>query len=238
MALRFYRGLNSEIQALSFDLDDTLYYNEDVIRNAERAQFEAVSELLPNHKNNEMPFWLELKWQVAKSHPELCHNVTAWRRKVITSGLAQLGMLEDEIGEAAEQVFARFYHARSDFSVPQQTFDVLRALRQRYPLVAVTNGNVDIDRVGLSPYFVGYYRSGENQTRMKPHPDMLHLVCQHLDLNAESVLHIGDNEFTDVGSAHRAGCASLWFNPNGRRLKTPCLPDGEYSDLDDLLQLL
>jgi len=148
------------------------------------------------------------------------------------------GMLEDEIGEAAEQVFARFYHARSDFSVPQQTFDVLEALCQRYPLVAVTNGNVDIDRVGLSPYFVGYYRSGENQTRMKPHPDMLHLVCQHLDLNAESVLHIGDNEFTDVGSAHRAGCASLWFNPNGRRLKTPCLPDGEYSDLDDLLQLL
>jgi putative hydrolase of the HAD superfamily len=136
-------------------------------------------------------------------------------------------------------VFHDFYQARSDFVVPQLSFDVLAKLAKRYPLVAVTNGNADINRIGLAPYFVGYYRAGEQGTRMKPYPDMINLAAQHLDLPTRNILHIGDNEGSDIQAAHNAGCASLWINPQGRTFKSGVsLPNGEFSDLDDLLQLL
>ena len=237
MAIRYNRSFSSSIRVLSFDLDDTLYYNEDVIQNAEKAQFEAVTQLLGTGAAD-AEYWSKLKWQVAESHVELCHDVTNWRRKVIETGLLELGVSKDEISAAAKQVFDRFYDARSDFEVPQQTFDVLTQLRAKFPLVAATNGNVDIHRIGLSEFFVGYFRSGEQGTRMKPYPDMLNLAAQQLDVENHQILHIGDNEFTDVGAALNGGCHSLWFNPQQRRYKTACLADGEYSDLDDLKQLL
>lgn len=237
MTIRFNRSFCSEIQVLSFDLDDTLYYNEDVIQKAEQAQFKAVTRILGNAAAD-MQYWAKLKWQVAKKHAQLCHDVTQWRRKVIETGLADLGLAGDELEEATQQVFSEFYDARSDFEVPKQTFEVLAELRQKFPLIAATNGNVDIHRIGLSDFFVGYYRSGEQGTRMKPYPDMLNLAAQQLDIPQAHILHIGDNEYTDVGAALNAGCRSLWFNPDNRRYKVACLADGEYSDLDDLKQLL
>ncbi len=237
MTLKFYQALPSDIQVLSFDLDDTLYQNGDVIRNAEQAQLDAVCELIPKVKETGLSHWRELKWQVAKSNPELCHDVSQWRLAVIKKGLAEFG-IENE--SAIAQVYDAFYQARSNFLVPTKTFDILAQLTTKYRLIAVTNGNVDINKVGLAEYFSGYYRAGEQDCRMKPHPDMLNKAVSDLSLaKPEQVLHIGDSVSSDIKAAQNAGMANLWFNPNGAKYPTGfALPTGEYSDLSDLLALL
>ena len=70
MTLKFYQALSNDIEVLSFDLDDTLYQNGDVIRNAEQAQLDAVCELVPSAQETGVSHWHELKWQVAKSNPD------------------------------------------------------------------------------------------------------------------------------------------------------------------------
>lgn len=239
MSLRFNRPFTHPIKALSFDLDDTLYSNEQVIINAINVQYQKICELVPNAESKGMEYWEQLKWQVAKTHPELCHDVNQWRHKVLNIGLTELGVQAPQRVNIANQIYDAFYHARSDFTVPQATFDVLAKLQQTYPLVAVTNGNADYQRIGLAPYFVGYYRAGENGTRMKPCPDMLTQASADLGIPCENILHIGDSAGSDIQGAINAGSPSLWFNPDNQQYpSTVPLANAEYSQLDDLLVLL
>ncbi|MFT6529320.1 MAG: putative hydrolase of the HAD superfamily [Psychrosphaera sp.] len=239
MSIRFNRPFSDPIKALSFDLDDTLYYNGDVIRNAIQVQFDTICQLIPSAKTKGPEFWEALKWQVAKSKPEVCHDVNLWRHHVLDLGLASFGIEQPLKKQMSKQIYNAFYDARSDFTVPQQTFDVLGKLSEKYPLVAVTNGNADYQRIGLAPYFVGYYRAGENGTRMKPYPDMLKDASKDLNIPCENILHLGDSAPSDIQAALNANCPSLWFNPDNNTYPTGfTLANGEYSDLDDLLHLL
>lgn len=237
MAFTFYNSLPNKIEVLSFDLDDTLYQNEDVIVKAEQAQFDAICRLVPDAKKAGMAMWKELKWQVAEQMPEVRHDVTEWRVQVIKQGLAKFGVTEANV---ITQVYDAFYTARSNFEVPEQTFAVLAQLRTKFKLIAVTNGNVDIHRIGLAKYFDAYYRAGEQHCRMKPYPDMLLKAIQDLSLSGpDKVLHIGDNVKADVKAAQNAGIASLWFNPSGNKYPRGfALPNSEYTKITDLLELL
>ena len=49
---------------------------------------------------------------------------------------------------------------RSRIEVPEATHATLKALAARYPLVAITNGNVDPSLCGLDGYFQFVLRSG------------------------------------------------------------------------------
>ena len=239
MTLRFYSALPSSITTLSFDLDDTLYYNEEVIQLAEQAQFDAVCQHVPEAKLEGIQYWIDLKWQVLKQNPDLCHDVTQWRTMVISTGLENFGVKGDKNRVLTQKVFDVFYLARSNFKVPQQTFDVLTQLKQKFRLIAVTNGNADFERIGLAPYFEGYYRAGERGTRMKPFADLLELATNDFNIELSSILHIGDNVSTDVKAAQNAACPSLWFNPEQKHYPAGfALPTAEYHDLADLLALL
>lgn len=238
MALRFNRPFSAPIKAISFDLDDTLYYNEDTIERAEQAQFRAICERVPQAKVQGIEPWIALKWQLAEDNPDIRHDVTHWRKEVIRVGLNWFDLGGQNVEALNAHIFNVFYDARSDFTIPQHTFDVLTQLAKRFPLIAATNGNADIDRIGLAPYFVGYFRAGENGIRMKPYPDMIMAAAQQLDIEPQHILHLGDNVHTDIGAALNSGSASLWFNPENRVNPLSHLADGEYSDLADLLQLL
>ena len=236
MALKFYRRLTGQTKVLSFDLDDTLYQNDVVIHQAEQAQFEAVCQVAPQAREHGVEYWRQLKWQVAKQQPALCHDVTNWRLAVIKLGMAKFGITEQH---TINDIYNAFYLARSNFTVPKVTFDVLNQLQQQFTLVAVTNGNADIQRLGLSGYFAGYYRAGEQNCRMKPHPDMLHKVAKDLNVPHYEIIHIGDNVGSDVQAAINANVNSFWFNPSLKPyLSGHVLPDAEYSCITDLLQLL
>ena len=238
MALRFYKPVKNTIKGISFDLDDTLYFNEEVINKAEQVQYTTLCQLVPEAKQVPITYWRKLKWQVAKEIPDIAHDVSVWRKVVLEKGLTELKSSQN-IPTIIEQVYSAFYQARSDFDVPQQSFDVLSKLKQKYPLFAVTNGNADFERIGLKPYFVDYYRAGERSTRMKPHPDMLNLITLQHGIAPENILHIGDSPASDIQAAVNAGCGSLWFNPDKKSYPVGyVLPTGEYSDLDDLLHLL
>ena len=236
MALKFYQSISNNISTLSFDLDDTLYQNKDVIKKAEQAQFDAVCRIVPEAQEQGIAKWQKLKWSVAKQKPEVRHDVSEWRLEVIKAGLADFGVTEEKL---IQQVYDSFFQARSDFTMPQQTFDVLTQLKKKYQLIAVTNGNVDIDRVGLSGYFEGYYRAGANGCRMKPYPDMLTMAMKDLTLKPEQIIHIGDSVGSDIKAAHNAGVSSLWFNPDNKSYPSGyALPTAEYSELHDLLEFI
>lgn len=238
--MRFYRRIKP-VQAISFDLDDTLYDNRPVISRAEAWLRSHLINDYPQITPLDHQGWLQLKKTVMLRSPHLRHDVSEARIALLTELFSAHGYTAQTARTTAEQIFARFFTVRSDFEVPQKTHVVLKKLAMQYPLVAITNGNVDLDRVGLTPYFRHVFKAGDG-IRMKPYPDLFLQAETALGIAGRHILHVGDHLTSDVAGAINNGFQAAWFNNTGKSLnnveQVPNIPDIEITDLDELISLL
>ncbi|POB65317.1 2-haloalkanoic acid dehalogenase, partial [Vibrio vulnificus] len=79
---------------------------------------------------------------------------------------------------------------RSQLVVPSETHRVMRLLADKLPLVAITNGNVDVAAIGLQGYFQAILKAGPDGVA-KPAGDLFQRAEQILQLPAQRILHIG-----------------------------------------------
>lgn len=208
--MQFYRR-PQPIGALSFDLDDTLYDNVPVMRKAEAEGYRALCELFPEAGRWSQQQWAERRWQLMQSEPTLASDMTLLRLVTLQRGLIELGVEEHVARAGAEQGFQAFLNARNQVTVPAQTHAMLTALGQRYPLIAISNGNVDTKAIGLNHYFEHVIQPG-NGLRGKPYADMFTSAqANYPKLGPGRWLHIGDSPLADVLGAHRVGWQSAWF---------------------------
>jgi putative hydrolase of the HAD superfamily len=208
--MQFYRR-PQPIAAISFDLDDTLYDNVPVMRKAEAEGYRALCELFPQAQQWTQQQWAERRWQLMRSEADLASDMTLLRLATIQRGLMALGVDETNAKIGAEQGLQAFLAARNQVVVPAQTHDMLTALGQRYPLIAISNGNVDTRVIGLHDYFSQVIQPGDGR-RGKPYPDMFTAAQQQLpQLQPAQWLHVGDSPLADVLGAHRVGWQSAWF---------------------------
>lgn len=234
--MRIYKAL-STIQALSFDLDDTLYPNSDVISKAELAMQQRLRQLLGDVAYNQPDYWWQQRKILAAVQPDIRHDVSHWRLLALEHGLTAQGVSACEASELAELAMTAFLTARTDIQLPAQIRPLLEQLATRYPLVAITNGNADIQQMGIGDLFQFALRAGPDG-RMKPHPDMFIHAAGRLQIEPSALLHIGDHVKSDVLGALHAGCQTAWLNltPGSvKALKT--LPHIEISDVLELLDL-
>lgn len=111
-------------------------------------------------------------------------------RRALVLGMTNAGLSAGQAAEGADAAMANFAHWRSLIDVPQETHDTLAALAEKWPLVAVTNGNAQPELFGLSDYFRFVLRAGPDG-RSKPFADMYHLAAERLDLPLDQILHVG-----------------------------------------------
>ena len=93
--MRFYRGLQP-FKIMSFDLDDTLYDNSDVIRLAEERFLQCVQEYAQLSELTS-EYWREWKWQLAEKDPLIAEDVIAWRVETLRHLLTHHGKSAVEI---------------------------------------------------------------------------------------------------------------------------------------------
>ncbi len=238
--MHFYRRLRP-IQAFSFDLDDTLYDNAKVIRHTEKTLLLWLAEQFPVTRHVKPAQWLALKHRIAVDNPGLSDNLTQWRRETIATMLMQLGVRGEKVLEATDAGMNVVLKARHQIDVPHETHQVLNQLKHYFPLVAITNGNVDVNRIGLGEYFE-FSLQGGVEGAAKPASDLFEIAAQRLSLPVEGILHIGDHLESDVLGAKQAGAMAAWINLHhgriGRHNACRQLPDLEITALSQLLMLL
>lgn len=235
--MRIFKAL-SPIAALSFDLDDTLYPNAEVIQQAERAMQQRLRQLLGDVVYNQPEYWWQQRKALAALQPQIRHDVSRWRLLALEQGLLDQGFHRCEAGEIAELAMSAFLQARTDIQLPAKIKPMLQQLAKRFPLVAITNGNADIQQMGIGDLFQFSLRAGPDG-RMKPFPDMFLTAAQRLNIAPHQLLHIGDHVKSDVLGALQAGCQSAWLNLTPGSVTTlKTLPHLEISDVLDLVELL
>jgi FMN hydrolase / 5-amino-6-(5-phospho-D-ribitylamino)uracil phosphatase len=201
------------IRALSFDLDDTLWAIEPTIVRAEQL----LHDWLGRH-HPEIPALFnaialrELTRVAARRWPDRAHDRGGLRRSALRLAAEQVGIAETFCEHTAFEVFQ---HARNEVELFPDALPVLTRLRFRYPLVALSNGNADLTRIGIDHLFV-LALNPETTGTAKPDPAMYLAACEALDVDPGEVLHIGDDPRLDVLGAAAAGMRTVWFNREGR----------------------
>lgn len=229
--VRFHRRL-LPVSVISFDLDDTLYDNGPVMQAAEQQVQDFICQYYPQTKDWDIKHWQQRRLKLMREHESLRSDMTRLRLATLEQGFTEAQVLEPK--RAAETVMQQFLFHRSNFSVAASTHELLRSLARQFRLVAVSNGNVDCDRIGLSQHFQLIVQPGDG-LRGKPFSDMFERVKAELDVKSEQILHIGDHPISDVVGAQRSGCQSAWFTGGlGKHEQLSTLPTFQFDQLNDL----
>lgn len=233
----FYRPV-TQVNAMTFDLDDTLYDNMPYIYQAEQALTDYIAAHYPDAAKLTKSAWMGHKQQALADEPNIKYDMGKLRLATLRLGLAASGYVGAELDAAAQECFTYFYQQRSNFTVAPAYCEVLEQLAQAMPLVAITNGNVDVNAIGLGQYFTHVYHANIDN-RAKPHADMFDKAQQALALPSRQILHVGDNLVNDVLGAYHNGFKSAWYAADRpmllRQEPTRCLPDVQLTQFSDLL---
>ena len=245
--MKFYRRL-AQVKAICFDLDDTLYSNKPVMQAIEKKMivyFSCLavikSKVSDQQKVLDQRFWYHFRRQAVSQQPDLAHDVVQVRLVTYRLGFTSLGLADDIAQQQAQAALDYFIQLRSDFAVSEQSKNLLASLSENYPLVAISNGNVDTSALGIAHYFTHIYHAGWQTDgtllRQKPAGDMFRLVCKQLAIQPAQLLHVGDCGRADIQGALQAGCQTAWFPCYGVGKSISVLPHIEFESLNKLEQL-
>ncbi|TKI04169.1 5-amino-6-(5-phospho-D-ribitylamino)uracil phosphatase YigB [Martelella alba] len=236
----FYRPLRP-LKAITFDLDDTLYDNRPVIARTEEESLRFLQSYHPALRTLDAGYYRRIRVALREREPDIYHDVTRWRWRALQQAMRDQGLGETESRDGADAAMAHFARWRSAISVPEATHRTLRALSERWPLAAITNGNASPAACGLARYFQFVLRAGPDG-RAKPFRDMYHRAAAKLGVSPRHVLHVGDDLSADINGAVASGMQACWINDRGgdfgRAPDARLLPHLEIPRLESLLSLL
>ncbi len=222
------------IRAISLDLDDTLWPIEPAIARAEAR----LDDWLKAHAPSVAAAWpiaamRGLRDRISAEHPHLSHDFTAQRKLSLRAALGPHGFGDEHV----EAAFEAYYAARNEVEVYADTLPALRRMAARWPLLSLTNGNADLDRIGLRGMFA-HAVSAREVGIAKPDPGIFHHACARLGVAPGEVLHVGDDPVLDVVGARAAGLRTVWLNRRNALWSEGAPPDLIVSDLGALADWL
>ena len=206
------------VRALTLDLDDTLWPVRPTLVAAERVLADWLRANAPATAHGTPPAaMLALRAEVAAEHPQWAHDLSAIRLETIRRALRKHG----DDPALADLAFDVFFEARHAVTLYDDVLPGLERLASRYGLVAVSNGNAELHRIGLERFFCGSV-SARLHGVAKPHPSIFQAACAAASASPHQVLHLGDDLDTDVAGALAAGLQAGWI----------CRPDGAHASAD------
>lgn len=228
-------GMEAAPKALSLDLDDTLWPIWPVIERAEVALHEFLRERCPRTAEKfPIASMRALREQIAAEHPQFAHDFTHQRKLSLAHALRSAG--DDEMH--VEDAFSAFYLARNRIEFYPDALPALDRLAARWPIAALTNGNADLQRIGIADRFTVFV-AARDAGHAKPDAPIFHAACAHLGAAPAEVLHIGDDPLLDVDGASRAGMRTCWINRRGETWPAELpLPDLQFTTLAALADWL
>ena len=210
------------IRTITLDLDDTLWEIHPVIRRAEERLYGWLGENYPRITEQFEPADMrEIRARVAEEHADKAHDLTFLRHTVLMEVATAAGYRKFLIDEA----FAVFDEVRNDVEIFPEARPALLALRERFTLIALTNGNADLEKVGISDLFDGHVNAAMVGAA-KPERPIFDAAVQAGGAGADETLHVGDHPFYDVHGAREAGLRTVWVNRNANEWP------GEYQPPD------
>ena len=206
----------SQITAIGFDLFNTLITVEP------QTLDEAMGRLIRSLRQSGLAFEDEpfreayresvLRFiEKARRDGRETHN-RFWINAALQSQGYNLSPDDPRVAGAVNAYFSAFF---SHCHLIPGTKEMLGTLRDLYRLGLLTNfthapaAREIIDKLGLTPFFDVILISGELGYR-KPHPLVFRKFIEHLGVENNHILYVGDDPGPDITGAQRAGLQPVW----------------------------
>jgi putative hydrolase of the HAD superfamily len=227
--------MQKRFEALIFDLDDTLWEVTPVIVRAEHAMYRFLEQHYPRvTERHDLSSMRDRRAAMASVHPEMRHDFTWLRLEALRGHAAEAGY-DASMADAAFEVF---YAARNEVELYPDVRPALALLKRRHRLFALSNGNADLERIGLADCFE-LHVTARAAGALKPDPRAFRCLLDACDVDSAQLLHVGDDPDADIGGAQAAGLSTAWINRTSRAWpEERRAPDYVARDLGELARAL
>jgi putative hydrolase of the HAD superfamily len=144
---------------------------------------------------------------IEKYWKDKSHDLTFLRKKA----LEMLATEADYDNSLVEPAFAIFDTARNEVELYPDVLPALEELYEKYTLVAVTNGNANLERIGIRHLFHDVVAASAVGVA-KPAKKIFDVAVRKCGVPAHEILHVGDHPVADVDGGRRAGLRTAWLN--------------------------
>lgn len=224
-----------------FDVDDTMYDQQQPFRNA-------VKRVVPLVSDEDMhPLYIRFRHHSDENFPKvMAGNWTLeyMRAHRISQSLKDLDYLH--ITEKDGLYFQQVYEEELDniclHKEVKKTLDFLKT--KDVPLGIITNGPTDHQTKKLNQLQLKKWIPAENMIvsqatgYQKPEKEIFQLAEKQFNMTACETLYVGDNYDNDVLGAKKADWQALWFNHRERRIDESPTCDIEITSFDQLLETM
>lgn len=219
-----------KIKCVTFDLDDTLWSIYPVIARAESCFLDWMKEHLPRIAESFSAEELSShRHDYFVQYPELHHDFSLLRKKWMVSLMAEHGYPDHKMDEG----FAVFWRERNTLDLFEHAENTLDRIKQKFRIGAITNGNADLNLIGIHHYF-DFFLTSAAVGYSKPHPTIFETAIIHAQCEPDQIVHVGDDPLRDVQGAADAGMKTVWVNLNDEAWNESVQPDATICSLEEL----
>ena len=198
----------SNVRAIAFDLDNTLWDVEPVLARAEARLIDWLRTHCPRITAEVTAEDMRrARAQLARREPHNAHDFTYLRTAALAGHARDHGYDES----IAAHAFEVFLAARCEVAVFADVAPALTRLKRRYELASFSNGNAELARIGLDHLF-GLSLNARQVGAAKPDRRCFERLTQDLKLAPAQLLYVGDDPLLDVQAACAAGLRTAWMN--------------------------
>lgn len=225
----------SDVRAIAFDLDNTLWAVEPVLVRAEARVYAWLREHAPRITARlSLEDMRRAREGLARSEPHNAHDFTYLRTAALAAHAREHGYAED----IAARAFEVFLAARCEVELYPDVRAGLERLRSRVRLASLSNGNADLARIGLEHLFA-LSLNARQLGAAKPARVCFERLAAGLNVSPEELWYVGDDPWLDVEAARAAGLGTVWMQRRGEEWPQGLArADLTVGDLHELAQAL
>ncbi len=227
------------VRAICFDLDNTLWEIDPVLERAERILADWLRCRYPRIPERfSAADMLNARAALLAEQPHQAHDFTYLRRETLARLAAAAGYERALADAMAHEAFSVWHAARCEVTPYDEVLPALATLGASYRLATLSNGNADLERIGLAHHFEVTLNAGALGCA-KPDPRAYIALSDRLTLKPAEILFVGDEPQADVMGPRAVGMQSVWVD-RGRGVWPAALPaaDARVANLGELAALL
>jgi putative hydrolase of the HAD superfamily len=227
--------VGGQITAISFDGDGTLWDFDKVMRRSLGKVLAELRRHVPAAADSlTVDTMIAIRDEVAEEQKGKGTTLEAVRRASFRRTLEHIGHRDDDLADEMNALY--FRHRFEGIELFDDVRPTLAALRGRYTLGLLSNGNTYPERTGLGASF-GFVVFAQDHGVEKPDPRIFSIAMERAGCGERELLHVGDSLEEDVAGAKRRGTWSAWLNRERKSNDTGIKPDFEMSSLLELTDL-
>ena len=227
------------LKAISLDIDDTVWDYEVGFRRGMTSALSKLNELDPlSAKMTNEEHFIEIREQYNQSISEDSPN--RWNYKIrryetFCKILETIARPNVKIAKEMSNAFSKGRYSENDLF--SDVIPAIQELRKNFKVGIISNGDTYPENLGLENV-MDFAIYAPDEKIEKPDKKIFLKAIRSVNCNPEQLLHVGDNEITDVSGAIDAGCKAVWINRFNRKPVFKNQPHFSIRDLSELLALV